>query len=85
VHLGRLPLTNRPFPDQKQLFRSGRTFTFKQANKNDWHWDFAVIPVGFYQRQLLPERDNPPLIASVAGFEQGWPLGVYPFSDGKPK
>ncbi len=31
-----------PFPDQNQLFRSGRTFTFEQANKNDRDWDFAA-------------------------------------------
>ena len=33
-----------PFPDQNQLFRSGRTFTFKQANNDDdKNWDEAVV------------------------------------------
>jgi hypothetical protein len=39
-----LSLRNRPFPDQNQVFLSGRTFTFEQANKNDWDWDKAAVP-----------------------------------------
>jgi hypothetical protein len=41
---GRLPPTLRPFPDPNQFFRSGRTFTFEQANKIGWDWDKAVVP-----------------------------------------
>lgn len=70
--------TNRPFPDPNQLVGSGRTFTSKLANWNDWAWDLIAIRAYNGEWLLLSEADVTPSAAQKAAYTKAWPKAERP-------